>query len=355
MTGVDKAASRLTRYVRRHWLAWVAYGISIAGLAYVIWNLRLAQLQADLAKTTWWLVVVAVLLDVSPRLLEAVRWKYLLRLVAVRYGFVLQAIYVGTMYSAILPLSSGEFVRGVMISSRARTSIASVFSTQVVERTSDAMALILLVWVTIGGLALPRSLQIAIGAMESLIVLTLVAGLLVYLRRKGLHARIESSRPSGRAGRWLKSVVLNMWTSAVRITLRGLLLAVATAIGIVGLRAGVLWLLLAAYHIDLSYLQAAGLFALITVGAFVPSAPGKVGSWQFFCTLGLALLGVEEAEAAGFSLVAYVFWTLPPLLIGFGALIASPFSWSELRPRHKMRLLETDQPGREQGDTEVQA
>jgi hypothetical protein len=242
-----------------------------------------------------------------------------------------------------------------MVSSRARTSIASVLSTQVVERTSDAMALIMLVWVTVGGLALPRSLQIAIGGLESLIVLTLVGGFVIYLRRKGLHARIESSQPSGRAGRWLKSVVVNMRTSAVRITVRGLLFAVLTAIGIVVLRAGVLWLLLSAYHIDLSYLQAAGLFALITVGSFVPSAPGKVGSWQFFCAVGLALLGVPESEAAGFSLVAYVFWTLPPMLIGFGALTASPFSWSELRPRHRMKLLEVDRPRREHDDAEVQA
>jgi glycosyltransferase 2 family protein len=350
---VETAPSRPRRYVRQHWLTWVAYGISIGGLAYVVWNLRLPQLKADLAKTTWWLVVLAILLDISPRLMEAVRWKYLLRLVAVRYGFVLQAIYVGTTYSTILPLSSGEFVRSVMISSRARTSIASVLSTQVVERIADAMALILLVWVTVGGLALPRSLQIAIGGLESLIVLALVGGSVIYLRRKGLQARIESSQPSGRTGRLFKSIVLSMWTSAVRITLRGLLVALFTAIGIVVLRAGVLWLLLAAYHIDLSYLQAAGLFALVTVGSFLPSAPGKVGSWQFFCALGLALFGVAESEAAGFSLVAYVFWTLPPLLIGFGTLAASPFSWSDLRPRHKIRLLEMDQLGEEQGDAEV--
>jgi len=354
-SGVEKPPSQLKRYLRKHWLAWVAYGISIAGLGYVVWKLNLPQLKADLAKTTWWLVVLAVLLDVSPRLLEAVRWKYLLRLVAVRYGFVLQAVYVGTLYSAILPLSSGEFVRGVMVSSRARTSLASVLSTQVIERVSDAMALILLVWVSIGGLALPRSLKIAIGGLESIIVLALVAGLIIYLRRRGFHARIESSRPTGRAGRWLKSVVLNMQASAIRVTLRGLLVAVSTAIGIVALRAGVLWLLLAAYHIDLSYLQAAGLFALIAVGSFLPSAPGKVGSWQFFCTLGLALLGVAEAEAAGFSLIAYVFWTLPPLLVGCAALVTSPFSWSELRPRKHMTLLETDQPRREQDDAQVRA
>jgi uncharacterized protein (TIRG00374 family) len=354
-SGAEKAPSKLSRHLREHWLTWVAYGISIAGLAYVIWNLHLPQLKADLAKTTWWLVVMAVLLDVSPRLLEAVRWKYLLRRVAVSYRFVLQAIYVGTMYSAILPLSSGELVRGVMVSSRARTSIASVFSTQVVERVSDAMALVLLVLVTVGGLALPRSLQIVIGVLEALVVLALVGGFIMYLRRKGLRARLNSSQPASRAGRWFKSVVLGMRASAIRVTPRGVLVAVFTAVGMVGLRTGVLWLLLAAYHIDLSYLQAAGLFALITVGTFLPGAPGEVGTWQFFCALGLALFGVAESQAAGFSLVAYIFWTLPPMLIGFGALTTSPFSWSELRPRHKMRPPETDQPRGEQDNAEVGA
>jgi uncharacterized protein (TIRG00374 family) len=343
------APSRLRRYLREHWVTWVAYGISIGGLAYVVWNLDLPQLLADLAKTTWWLVAAAALLDVTPRLLEAARWKYLLKPLDVSYRFVLQSVYVGTAYSGILPFSSGEFVRGVMVSSRARTSIASVFSTQVVERVSDIMALILLVWISIGGLSLPRSLQIGIAGLETLVALALVAGLVVYLRRRGLRARVDASQPSGRAGRWLKSVVLNMRASAVRVTPSGLLVAVLTAIGLVFVRAGVLWVLLTAYRIHLSYLQAAGLFAIITVGSALPSGPGKVGSWQFFCALGLSLIGVAESEAAGFSLVAFGVWTLPPMLIGFGALAASPFSWSELRPRRKMKVLETDQPrgGRE--------
>jgi uncharacterized protein (TIRG00374 family) len=347
-------AFRLRRYARAHWLTWVAYGVSIGGLAYVAWNIDLPQLVTDLAKTTWWLVVLAALLDVVPRLLEAARWKYLLRPLDVSYRFVLQAIYVGTAYSGILPFSSGEFVRGVMVSSRARTSIASVLSTQLIERVCDAMALILLVWVTIGGLALPRSLKIAVAGLESLVVLALVAGFIIYLRRKGFRARIDASRPSGRAGRWFKAVVLNMRASVVRVTPRGLLVAVLAAVGLVIIRAGVLWVLLTAYRIHLSYLQAAGLFAIITVGSFLPSGPGKVGSWQFFCALGLPLFGVLESEAAGFSLVAYAFWTLPPILIGLGALAVSPFSWSELRPRQKMRLLEVDQPKEEQNAANVQ-
>jgi uncharacterized protein (TIRG00374 family) len=348
-----RRTARLLGYLRERWFTWLAYGISIGGLTYVAWNLDVPQLLADLAKTTWWLVAAAVLLDVAPRLLEAARWKYLLRPLDVSYRFVLQAVYVGTAYSGILPFSSGEFVRGVMVSSRARTSIASVFSTQLVERVSDVMALILLVWVTIGGLTLPRSLQIAIAGLESLVVLAMIVGLVVYLRRRGFQARVDASQPSGRAGRWFKSVVLNMRASAVRITPSGLLVAVGSAVGLVFLRAGVLWVLLTAYGIHLSYLQAAGLFAIITVGAVLPSGPGKVGSWQFFCALGLSLFGVAESEAAGFSLVAYAIWALPPTLIGFGALAASPFSWSDLRPRRKSKMLETDLPQGEQDAVKV--
>jgi hypothetical protein len=68
-----------------------SYVISAAGLGYVIWNLHPSQLKTDLSGITWWLVAVAVLLDVTPRALQAVRWKYLLRSLKVGYRFVFQA------------------------------------------------------------------------------------------------------------------------------------------------------------------------------------------------------------------------------------------------------------------------
>ncbi len=331
---------RARGYARSHCLSWLAYGIAVAGLVYVIWNLHLPQLKSDLTNVTWWLVALAVILDVSPRMLESVRWRYLLRPLPIRYRHVLQAIYVGTIYSGILPLSAGEFARALMVSWRTRVSAISVFATQLVERIADAIALLFIVWLTLGGLALPRSLRIALAFLESLITLVMIASFVLFLRRKELRARVDASRPSGRAGRWFKSLALNTRASGVRINGRTLLVAISAAIVIAFVRVGVLWLLLTAYHIDLSYLQAAGLFGIITVGTFLPNAPGKLGSWQFFCALGLGLFGVSSSQAAGFSMVAYVFWTLPPILIGFGTLTASPFSWSQLRPGR--RLTEVD-------------
>jgi hypothetical protein len=122
-------------------------------------------------------------------------------------------------------------------------------------------------------------------------------------------------------------------TSAGRFTIGKLFVSLSAAVGIAILRVGVLWLLLTAYHLHLSFLQAAGLFGIIMIGTFLPNTPGNVGSWQFFCVLGLGLFGVAGAQAAGFSLVAFAIWTIPSALIGVRALVTSPFSWSDLRIR----------------------
>ena len=323
----------------------VSYGISAAGLAYVIWNLHPSEVKADLAGITWWLVAVAILLDVAPRALQAVRWKYLLRPLTISYGFVLKAIYVGTLYSGILPLSTGDAVRGVMVARQARAQAAPVFSTELLERMSDAMALIVVIWFVLRGVTLPQSLRIVLATLEALVGVALILGLLLALGKGNLGARIESWQPSNRIARRLRSIGLRIMDIAGRFTVQGLLVSIFAAVGIVILRVGVLWLLLTAYHIDFSFLHAAGLFGVVMIGTFLPNTPGNIGSWQFFCVLGLGLFGVSGAQATGFSLVAFAIWTVPPVLIGVGALVASPFSWSELRLGRRATGLESDGSG----------
>jgi glycosyltransferase 2 family protein len=313
----------------------VGYAISVAGLAYVIWNLHPSQLRADLTGITWWVVAVAVVLDVAPRALQAVRWQYLLRPLAVGYRFPLLAIYVGTLYSGILPLSTGDAVRGVMVARQTRTSVASAFSSELLERTADAIALVLVVWFTLRGLVLPQALRLVLATLEAIIGAALVLGFVFAMRKGSIAAHVISSQPSSRIGRRLRSIVMSIMTTVGNFTVRGLLVSLSTALGMAILQVGVFWLLLTAYHLHLSFLQAAGLFGIVTIGTFLPNTPGNIGSWQFFCVLGLNLFGVGSAQAAGFSLVAFAIVTVPSVLLGAGALVVSPFSWSDLRVGRK--------------------
>ena len=309
----------------------LSWGISAAALAYVLSRLRLSELSKDLGGITWWLVVAAIVVEIVPRLLETVRWQYLLKPLRLRFDRLLQAIYVGTLYSAVLPLSGGDVVRSAVVARQARVGVTRVLATVLTERVADALAIILAVWFTLRGLTIPFALRIALAVLEVGAGLAMVVGFVMGAQRVNLLSHLEAWQASTRVSRRLRSVGLELIEAAGRVRVRTMLVAVAAALAATALNIMAYWLILRAYHVDLSVLHAAALFAIVMIGTFLPGTPGNVGSWQFFCAVGLQLFAVSAARAAGFSLIAYVIWTAPPALMGFVALLTSSFKWSDLR------------------------
>jgi glycosyltransferase 2 family protein len=318
---------------KRRWARWpniAGWVVSAAALAYVLSRVHLSELSRGLHGITWWMMIAAIVVEIIPRVLEAVRWRSLLQPVCTRFSELLQAIYIGTVYSAILPLSGGDVVRGVIVARKTGASLTQVLSTELVERVVDAAAIVLVVWFALRGLVLPRALQVVRIVIEVGVGVAIAAGLLLALRRASLLSRFEGWKVSNRVLRRIRLVGLDLvqalgWT---RLTAIGV--TFSAALGAAAVNVTAYWLILHAYHILLSPIQAAGLFAIVMIGTFMPGTPGNVGSWQFFCTIGLQLFGVGATRAAGFSIVAYFIWTVPPLLMGLGALAFSPFRWSEL-------------------------
>lgn len=330
----------------------VGWVISAAALAYVLSRIQLSQLSKDLSGITWWLMAAAIVLEIVPRLLEAVRWRSLLQPICTRFFNVLQAIYIGTVYSSILPLSGGDVVRGVIVARTAAANLTQVLSTELVERVVDAIAIIFVVWFALRGLALPQTLRIVRILLEIGVGVAIAGGLAVVIRRMDLMTRLEEWKTSNSLLRRIRTVGIDLVRAIGWVRPRAMMVAMAAALGAVVVNVAAYWLMLRAYHIDLSLIQAAGLFAIVMIGTVLPGTPGNVGSWQFFCTIGLQLFGVGAATAAGFSIVAYFVWTVPPLLIGLVVLAFSPFSWSELRAGRTEPAIQmggvcpTDRPGK---------
>ena len=59
------------------WLKWLTYAFAAGALTYVLWNLRLSDLRDGISHMLWWPVVLAVLLGIVPRIMQAWRWGYL--------------------------------------------------------------------------------------------------------------------------------------------------------------------------------------------------------------------------------------------------------------------------------------
>ena len=196
---------------------------------------------------------------------------------------------------------------------------------------SDGIALVLVTWLAIRGLHMPAALDRALLVLVALVAVGTVVGIVLMVRHHRFHAYAIGREPVGRMGKKLKDVSLEVLAGVKAVRAWTMPVSISTGIGIVAMQIVTMWLMLYAYRMSLSLAEAAALFGIITIGTLVPNAPGKVGAWQFFCILGLELLGVSATQAASFSIVAFAVWTLPSLLLGAVAMVLSPVSWADIR------------------------
>lgn len=335
LTPEPQPGGRGSHFLGPRWFPWASWGLSAVVLGYVASRIHISELRTDLSGIIWWIVTVAILVQIVPRLLEAIRWQYLLRPLRLRFWHVVQAIYVGTLFSGILPLSGGDLVRGLIIARRAEVHVVRVLSTELVERVSDAVAIVLAVSFSLRGLALTLAWRLALATLEVAVGLAILGGVVLVARNMTLRCRLETWGPASKASRLLRTAAIEVVDAAARLTARALAVSLFAALAATIVNMLAFWCLLRAYHIPLGPLDAAAVFAIIMIGTFLPNAPGKVGPWQFFCVVGLQLFGVSATRAAGFSLIAFALCTLPPVLMGLLALLSSPLPWSELRRRQK--------------------
>ena len=84
-----------------------------------------------------------------------------------------------------------------------------------------------------------------------------------------------------------------------------------------------------------SFLAAVVVLLIINLGVSLPNAPANLGSYQFFCVLGLSVFEVEKTTATGFSFFAFLALTLPLAFLGFAALLRSGISLRSMREKVK--------------------
>jgi uncharacterized membrane protein YbhN (UPF0104 family) len=96
-----------------------------------------------------------------------------------------------------------------------------------------------------------------------------------------------------------------------------------------------LWAMMQAYGLQLPFLAAIVVLLVINLGVSLPNAPANVGSYQFFCVLGLSVFQVEKNTATSFSFFAFLGLTLPFIFLGFAGLVRSGLSLKSMREKVK--------------------
>ena len=317
--------------MRRNRLAILSTLLGLTFLAAAIVRLDLRAVTAVLAAVNAWpwlfLGVASYLLG---HRLRGIRLRHLVsREATLSTGTATNVVVVGYAVNNLLPARLGEVARAWMLMEKSGLSFVQTFTVTAVERVLDAVAL--LVWFGVATMLLPIGTGqrfaghlifglVALGSLVLAIGVTLPGPVLAAASRL--------------AHRWIphaQDAVL----SQVHAVLNGLaaLRHPGTALAVLILtlavwlcEAGLYLALLPAFALTAQPTHALFAMTATNLGILLPSTPGFVGTFHFFCSEALVAVGVNPAVAFGYAVIVHAAFFLPITLWGLVVLTSHGLS-----------------------------
>ncbi len=320
--------STFWQLLKLHWIkVIVGFFLTAAGLWLAFKDVNLPQVWSIIRNVRIpWLLVFGFL-TLFQLFIRGVRWHYLAAHNKKMPSYSLYKICaIGFALNSILPLRIGEFARAVILKKKHNLTFSFGFSTIVVERVYDLLAVLILFTPLLLRLEIPPDFRLSfegyeisgqiiealvrnVAYMTTFVFLVILAFQFSFFQELGLKVIEFSSKIlPARFFQKIKSMYLQLIhgfqsLKNARAVIMTLLLSFAV------------WLLvgLSFYaasrsipEITLNYHQALFTSLMICFGVMIPSAPGYWGLFELAGMFALVLLNFDEGLALSFTLVVHV-------------------------------------------------
>lgn len=236
-------------------------------------------------------------------------------------------VVVGYASNNVFPARLGELVRVGMLAERTGMPLSQSLTVTFIERLLDGIAILLLLLVATFALPQRPPWLWGVARVGSLVFGAAFAVVLVavFLPSVVLSTASQLSSGLGLAPKWRDRVL----ALASSITSAGAVLrrprdaaAIATYSGAVWLFESLMFaLLLPVFALPLHLSSAVIAMSVTNLGILVPSSPGFVGSFHFFCSQALVSQGVSAGTAMGYAILVHLTFYVPVTLWGAGAIL----------------------------------
>jgi len=323
--------------------------VSVACLAWAVHGVSWTELWEEIRELDWRWVAVGAIADLLVYVVQGWRWSLLLLPVTpVSSWASVGAIYVGLFANEVLPLRAGEVIRCFLMARWSKIPISVTLASALIERIFDGALLIAGLFISlryVRHFPLSHGQARAIGIITTgsiflAVILIICAALLavaMYWREQALDALLDTPLSS-----WAHVFIEDLHRIGHS---RFLYFSAAVSVPYLLIQIVPIYAVMQAYGFDgVSWAQAGALMVLLRLGSVVPQAPGNVGLFQVLSTLGLTLFGVPGAMARRFTLILWAVVTVPLLIAGFIALVASGAKMGDLH-REAQAEMRSRRPG----------
>ena len=287
-------------------------------------NIDLDELNAAFRGADYRLVVPATAATFLGYLLRTLRWQRIIRPVApLGFGDTFAVLMMGFAANNLLPARLGEFVRAYLLSRKTGTRKTYGLATIILERVCDGMVLIGLLGVVSLLMPLPvwgRDVQL----VSSVLFIGASVGIAAILLQERFALQVLTL--------FLRPFPARVSEALLRATgafISGLhSLKSRTSLSILILLSLCVWLLEASSYLLMTrsfgawmpdatqILAAVFLMVVVNLGIMLPSAPGYVGTFQFFGVMAMGVFGISKETALAIAISSHLMQYLLVTAIG---------------------------------------
>jgi glycosyltransferase 2 family protein len=302
-------------------------------------NVSVEQLIVAFQGADYRLVAPAAVVTLAGYLLRSLRWqRVVLPTASISLPAAFSMLMMGFAINNLLPARLGEFVRAYLL--RRKSGVRKTFgmATVILERVCDGLVLIALLGVVSLFKPLPLVGQ-QVQTVSSVVFLLAAAGILMLLMWQRLTVRLLGAvlRPLPRRF----SISLLKASRAFIAGLqclkqrRSLVIVVVLSVSVWMLEATSYLLITRAFGVWMPFqdqlLAAILLLVTVNLGIMIPSAPGYVGTFQFFAVAALSVFGVDRETALAIAISSHLMQYLLVTGIGLALFGRENLSLSSLR------------------------
>jgi len=309
--------------------------ISVVFLYLAFRGLQPQALFDSLTGINWLLLVIGAALYFLAVTVIAWRWQFLLAAVGKVPLFPLtQIVAIGYMGNNVYPLRAGEALRVFLLKRNHGLSISGATITVVIERAFDGI--VMLSFIMIGLLASniqSEEIRLVITVAAPIFVVAVVVFFLLAAFPEQLRRLVTLI--SGRLPERFGDIVLRLsdgmiqGLSSLRSPLH-LFGAIITSYSTWAIEAGVYWIVMQAFNLELGYSAALLVVGTVNLAGLIPASPGQVGVYEFFARTVLVALGIDQDTAIAYAIVVHIVIWLPVTLVGFFFLVRQGLGWSAI-------------------------
>jgi uncharacterized protein (TIRG00374 family) len=325
----------------KKWQFWLGVLISILFLWLALRGLKLGDFWGAMQKANYVWLVPAILVYFVGVWVRAWRWHYLLGPIKkIPTSTMFPITTIGYMGNNIYPARAGEVLRAVILKRKEGVPVSASLATIIVERIFDGVVMLAFVFVNLSELAKLTGASGFVGNIQQVAVIgtgVFLGALLVFL----LAAMFPQT--TAKIGTWMIerltpkrlhekiNGIMNKFLDGLA-SLRSpfnVLMVFFTSVIIWLLETAKYWLVMHAFDFTVSFFALMLMNGIVNLATTIPSAPGYIGTFDAPGIAVLTAYGVDQATAAGYTLVLHVALWVPITLLGAYYLAREGIKWSD--------------------------